>query len=438
MGCTAEPGEGGGYSTATLLNVKTSAHGRHYDPDARAPMTSLPTMPSSLVDFEVQNLTQARFVQLLHAACRQGSRVDSSDTSSTTTTTTTTTSSSSSSVFFTALPQSFTQQHLSPTRPLFLTSDDHKLHRQFAWVSTGGSVTHTHFDQDYNVFVQLVGSKRFTLFAPSQARFLAPFSRLHPLWHKSKANFARPALDIIPEYAHARAVTVDVHAGDVLYIPPYVWHRVETLSPVSLSLSTLSHDDATRGAMDAIYRMDHKFDRLRHHQGRVFALRVYIDLLVHDMVGNHPDEVRRFASDLVDRRYRGLTQYFPRRSSSNGTSVCQARVPNKIPTAHHVFGDCNTDKALVVSHFAELRPEIRDFLFEEYIEDLVQEVVGVARVLDFFHDCFQGQGYYLTHIGDEEHELWDYKSDAEDEGEGEDEGEDEGEEESENEPMHET
>ncbi len=44
---------------------------------------------------------------------------------------------------------------------------------------------------------------------------------------------------------------------DVLYLPPYVWHHVETLTP-SVSMATLSHADDIRDGMNAVYRLDHK------------------------------------------------------------------------------------------------------------------------------------------------------------------------------------
>ena len=37
--------------------------------------------------------------------------------------------------------------------------------------------------------------------------------------------------------------TVELHAGDVLYVPPYTWHAVETLTPsLSLSVRETMHD----------------------------------------------------------------------------------------------------------------------------------------------------------------------------------------------------
>jgi len=45
---------------------------------------------------------------------------------------------------------------------------------------------------------------------------------------------------------------VDVGPGDVLYVPPFWWHTVETLSP-SLSLTTISRWPQLYIHMNAVY-----------------------------------------------------------------------------------------------------------------------------------------------------------------------------------------
>ena len=46
-------------------------------------------------------------------------------------------------------------------------------------------------------------------------------------------------------------MSIDVGPGDVLYLPPFYWHHVETLSP-SISLSTLSHQNVMYSHMDKV------------------------------------------------------------------------------------------------------------------------------------------------------------------------------------------
>jgi hypothetical protein len=254
------------------------------------------------------------------------------------------------------------------------------------------------------VFVQVVGWKRFHFFAPEETPLLYLFPRVHPLWHKSAVDFCHPDLERYPAYQLATPTVVDVGPGDLLYIPPYVWHRVETLSNVSVSLSTLSHDEALRASMEHIYKMDHKFDRLASPRGQLFALRLYVDMIVNEMVGYR--RTRAFLRELLAERYAGLSHLF-----EDDPSLCAAAQPG-IPTAQHVYGDVVTDMRLVVAGFVTLpSPEVRDLLFKDYLEELSAQVVGATRVWSFFTYCFEEHlEYYLTELGSEEHlDLWEYK-----------------------------
>ena len=142
---------------------------------------------------------------------------------------------------------------------------DTKRGGQYVWLSSPSVRTHTHFDSDRNSFVQLIGHKRFVLWHPNQTHSLCPFPRLHPLWHKSRADFEAPDVsEASPcaNYSSTVALVVDVGPGDVLYVPPFWWHTVETLTP-SLSLSNISRWPALYEHLNAIYRYDYLWDELK-------------------------------------------------------------------------------------------------------------------------------------------------------------------------------
>ena len=46
---------------------------------------------------------------------------------------------------------------------------------------------------------------------------------------------------------------IGVVNSDILFIPPYYWHNVETLTTPSVSLSTMSDDQDTLAAMDVCF-----------------------------------------------------------------------------------------------------------------------------------------------------------------------------------------
>ncbi len=174
--------------------------------------------------------------------------------------------------YFGSVPDKL-KKDLLPDKFLYNTDKDFKANRQFIWVSSSGMITHTHFDQDYNLFVQLVGKKRFTLWSCFQHDLMYTYPRIHPLWHKSQVNYKDVDVRTFPVFTKANAVQIELSPGDMLYVPPYTWHYVETLSP-SVSLSTWSHDYSVYDHMNAIYQHDHKFDLIEDSRGE-FAIATY-------------------------------------------------------------------------------------------------------------------------------------------------------------------
>ena len=167
--------------------------------------------------------------------------------------------------YFGSVPDSL-RDDVMPDDLLYHTERDYKARKQFMWISSAGMITHTHFDQDYNFFVQLVGKKRFTLWSPLQHELMYVYPRVHPMWHKSRVNYRAVDLEKFPAFAQARGRQIELAPGDMLFVPPYTWHYVETLTP-SVSLSTWSHDYELYDHMNSIYRHDHKFDLLEDQRG---------------------------------------------------------------------------------------------------------------------------------------------------------------------------
>ena len=227
--------------TDTLHHVKCTDHFLTFDPDRTASLKLNISLP-----FSETNISTSSFFACIQrpSHCSDGLR---------------------GHYYFGSVPETL-QVDLSSTEQLFHTERDCRANRQFMWISSAGMITHGHFDQDFNFFVQLIGKKRFTLWPASQHELLYVYPRVHPLWHKSRVNFRSPDLTQFPNFAKSRALQVIVEPGDVLYVPPYTWHYVETLSP-SVSLSTMSHDYELYHHMNAIYRHDHKFDLIQDQRG---------------------------------------------------------------------------------------------------------------------------------------------------------------------------
>src|SRR5262249_45618195 len=95
----------------------------------------------------------------------------------------------------------------------------------YLFVGGSGTVTHLHNDQPCNLFVQIHGRKKWTLFLPSDSALLRPRAT-KTAYFKCESRLDGP--DGLLEKAVRFEVVLE--PGDVLYVPPHVWHHVENLT----------------------------------------------------------------------------------------------------------------------------------------------------------------------------------------------------------------
>jgi hypothetical protein len=119
------------------------------------------------------------------------------------------------------------------------------------WVGQKGNITRLHYDSLHGLLAQLTGRKRVVLFPPYESSNLY-FDPLY-LW-KFAAGFQRPFTDLptdclradrrlFPKFRNVqRYYETVIGPGDVLYIPPWWWHEVESLdNTISIPLRYDAH-----------------------------------------------------------------------------------------------------------------------------------------------------------------------------------------------------
>ncbi|CAG9854482.1 unnamed protein product [Phyllotreta striolata] len=116
----------------------------------------------------------------------------------------------------------------------FVTEKKNKYHwgeltSNVLFVAMEGNVTPCHYDEQQNLFAQIAGYKRCILFAPDQFECLYPHPVYHPHDRQSMIDFDRPDYTKYPKFKNVKGCETVVGPGDVLYIPIYWWHHVESL-----------------------------------------------------------------------------------------------------------------------------------------------------------------------------------------------------------------
>ncbi|CAJ1439588.1 unnamed protein product, partial [Effrenium voratum] len=108
--------------------------------------------------------------------------------------------------------------------------------RFYLFAGLGGTLYHCHYDLQPNLHVQLTGRKRFILFPPDAWPQLYPFPVHHDLDRRSMVDLDAPD-ERFPKWRQARGCMVELAPGEALYIPPYWWHHVQSLTAETTSMA---------------------------------------------------------------------------------------------------------------------------------------------------------------------------------------------------------
>jgi hypothetical protein len=106
------------------------------------------------------------------------------------------------------------------------------------WISSSGLTVGLHFDPADNLNFQLRGRKSFTLYPPGVRAFY-PMPMFSQTAHISGVfrNGPNPDFREFPRFKPESGIRTELEEGDVLYIPAYWWHQVESLGHENLNLN---------------------------------------------------------------------------------------------------------------------------------------------------------------------------------------------------------
>jgi hypothetical protein len=273
------------------------------------------------------------------------------------------------------------------------------------WIGGRGSTAQGHYDATHNMYVQLRGSKKFKLFEPAAWRYLYLYPALHPYHRQVQINVENPDLNRFPEAAHVISpqkhyrgpYEITLHAGDLLYIPPYWFHHVEAVgTETSISINIWTGCDENDAYFDMI-ESPLPFEAFWTKKQKSFAIKYFLTLLLDSMLteGRKRDGKDVFPliytgpasyiqQVLVQRRYNDLfrngmlPQTYNECASLSKSEISAFIDENKFKT----YSKKVADLALTVT------PKIRDILVGNYIEKVTQWAVGADQVGAFLSTCF--------------------------------------------------
>ena len=126
------------------------------------------------------------------------------------------------------------------------------------WLSGSDVRTPLHMDLPDNLFAQIVGRKRVTLFAPRNELWMYR----SPPWSSgpqiSRVDSENPDYQRFPRFRNARGIRFILAPGELLYLPRYWWHQMR-----SLETSVSTNHWWAAGAAYLIVRLGLLYQRTR-------------------------------------------------------------------------------------------------------------------------------------------------------------------------------
>lgn len=288
------------------------------------------------------------------------------------------------------------------------------------WFGGKNSTAQCHYDVAHNFFIQIYGRKKFLLLEPTSWKFLYLYPSLHPSYRQSQLNFdaeitnlkSQPPqnfqnsqytqsfsnsnyiqktfipysqfLNHVKEmHSNVKIYEVIVEPGDVLYIPPFWFHHVESLG-TSFSVNMWSNCEeyfVSEKILTSPLPFESYWTKEQRLEGVYTFIRIFISVYNHINNYNSPYISQWLNNVLVKGRYEPLFR----------SGLLSKDFSMKCPEFNEQF--VNKFQSYVediVKNTRSLRSGINDIIVGNFIEELVNwsisdtpELVGA-----FLNSCF--------------------------------------------------
>jgi hypothetical protein len=284
---------------------------------------------------------------------------------------------------------------VNPTSMLWIDPSDEIAFGLYMWLSGVGIGPWLHFDQDHNFYVQVSGTKRFTLIPPWEYKKLYMYPRVHPHWHKSQVDFDNPDFEKFPLFKEVEALVADLVPGDVLHVPAYWWHHVRSQSR-SVSLASWSQSGVFRKMRFGLYERDMMFDRIKDPMQKRAAFIKFVQVIATRTLGS-AEAASAFFKSLFAQRWASLAHLF--KDVNLTADVCppadtpvpsEERLEPDVRFAVESLETSQTKWDMPDQGIGINRPDmqaIRDMELGDYIEFVVAELLPAEQISYFFEKC---------------------------------------------------
>jgi hypothetical protein len=169
---------------------------------------------------------------------------------------------------------------LLPTNKIFPSISMFKTLTGHVWLSEANVTATLHYDAVNNMFIQLYGTKTILLYPPSATACLMVYGKFHPYACQSRRDQICPTAAAgvggnrspyvitqgkheqssfdycheCPDVDRNQAITIELHAGDTLVIPPYWFHKVSSGAPNHCAKCLTVPFDGRRSLKQCLYR----------------------------------------------------------------------------------------------------------------------------------------------------------------------------------------
>jgi hypothetical protein len=262
-------------------------------------------------------------------------------------------------------------QELISDPPEFLDLLDFAPERVYLWMGGAGTIAQTHFDAEPNWFVQIVGQKRFLISPPQDWESFCPFPLLHSHDRQSQVNYSNPQESHCELFGQATVLEALLEPGDLLYLPAYWWHRVETISD---SISVNAWDNRPDPLINALASIKIPLKALQNvDQAILFIVQVSLAMEQLEMIRS------RFVCRTFHARYGNLRNQF--KSCSSNSPSCTVESSQELFKDVLDLIDKFVQKAAEFSDKDDLeRTGVVELIIGNYFEFTLGRIFGAEEV----------------------------------------------------------